>query len=106
MSVLLILHRLIFTKTNLVPMKQIFLTLFACVVFAATAQAQKTLEVQVNAPGDDLEEYIPSPGQTQTIGALDAGSSDLELGSEAAGNTAAQLVGMRFNAIDIPKLEP
>jgi len=103
MSVLLILHRLIFTKTNLVPMKQIFLTLFACVVFAATAQAQKTLEVQVNAPGDDLEEYIPSPGQTQTIGALDAGSSDLELGSEAAGNTAAQLVGMRFNAIDIPK---
>ncbi len=59
--------------------------------------------VRINKAEDDLEEYIPGAGQTKTIGSMDIGSSDLELGSEAANNVDPQLVGMRFNGINLPK---
>jgi hypothetical protein len=67
--------------------------------------AQKTLNVRINSADDDLEEFLPArSGQTQgkVVGALDAGSSDLELGTEGSGNDP-QMVGMRFANINIPK---
>ncbi|MBK8045510.1 MAG: hypothetical protein IPK21_24375 [Haliscomenobacter sp.] len=68
-----------------------------------TLSAQKTISVRVATGNDDLEEYIPGPNQTKTLGSMDAGSSDLELGSEAANNKDPQLVGIRFTGISIPK---
>jgi len=67
--------------------------------------AQKTISVRINAVDDDLEEWLPArSGQTQgkTVGALDAGSSDLEFGTEASGNDP-QMLGLRFTNINIPK---
>jgi len=64
-----------------------------------------TLNVRVSAADDDQEEWLPAKsGQTQskTVGSLDPGSSDLEFGTEASGNDP-QMVGMRFNNINIPK---
>lgn len=71
--------------------------------FSALTNGQTKLSIRVNADNDDLEEYIPGPNQTQTVGNLDAGSSDLELGSEDPGNVAPQVVGVRFNDISIPR---
>ncbi len=64
---------------------------------------KKTISIRVNAATDDMEEYISGPN---TLGTMDATSSDLELGH--ADNTSgtltnAQLVGIRFNNITIPK---
>lgn len=53
---------------------------------ALVAVAQQTLTFQIGTASDDLEEYLPGPNQTQTVGAPDVGSSDLEFGTEAAGN--------------------
>ena len=72
-------------------------------LFAFTAFAQQTITVQVNTASDDLEEWIAGPNQTKLVGSLDVGSSDLELGTEAANNVDPQLVGIRFNDIVIPK---
>ena len=72
-------------------------------LFAFTAFAQQTITVQVNTASDDLEEWIAGPNQTKVVGSLDAGSSDLELGTEAANNVDPQLVGIRFTGISIPK---
>lgn len=52
---------------------------------------------------DDLEEYLPGANQSKTVGAMDVGSSDLELGTEAKDNVDPQLVGIRFNQIKLPK---
>ncbi|MES2618941.1 MAG: alkaline phosphatase PhoX [Bacteroidota bacterium] len=63
------------------------------------------LSVRVNGVDDDIEEWTPAKsGQTQskTVGSLDNGSSDLELGTEASGNDP-QMSGIRFNNINIPK---
>jgi len=60
---------------------------------------------RIAAADDDQEEFIaPKTGQTQskTVGTLDAGSSDLEFGTEGGGNDP-QMVGMRFTNINIPK---
>ncbi len=62
-----------------------------------------TFTKRIAAADDDLEEYIAAPGQTKTLGSVDAGSSDLELGTETAGNVDPQLIGMRFTGITIPK---
>lgn len=65
----------------------------------------KTMSVRINSVDDDLEEWIAAKsGQTQvkTIGALDNGSSDLELGTESSGNDP-QMIGLRFTNINIPK---
>ena len=70
---------------------------------ALVAVAQQTLTFQIGTASDDLEEYLPGPNQTQTVGALDVGSSDLEFGTEAAGNMDPQLVGLRFTNVAIPK---
>ena len=64
-----------------------------------------TISKRIAAADDDMEEWIsPKSGQTQskTIGALDAGSSDLEFGTESTGNDP-QIVGMRFTSMNIPK---
>ncbi len=69
------------------------------------AQAQKTISVRISEADDDQEEWLNAKsGQTQskTVGSLDPGSSDLEFGTEASGNDP-QMVGMRFNKIQIPK---
>ncbi|MEY4002832.1 MAG: hypothetical protein RIT07_874 [Bacteroidota bacterium] len=60
---------------------------------------------RIAAADDDQEEFIPAVSpqtQSKTIGSLDAGSSDLEFGTEASGNDP-QMVGMRFTNINIPK---
>ena len=83
-------------------MKTIF-TVLLCGLLAYACNAQQTLNVRINANNDDLEEYLPSINQTKTVGTMDSGSSDLELGNEAAANKDPQLVGLRFTNITIPK---
>ncbi|MCU0417198.1 MAG: DUF839 domain-containing protein [Cytophagaceae bacterium] len=61
-----------------------------------------TASIRINSAGDDLEEYISGTNQTKTIGSYDIGSSDLELGNEAAAGDP-QLVGMRFTNVTIPQ---
>ncbi len=80
-----------------------FYSLILCCLLAYVSQAQQTLSVRINANNDDLEEYLPGPSQTKTVGSMDAGSSDMELGNETAGNIDPQLVGLRFTNITIPK---
>jgi hypothetical protein len=53
-----------------------------------------TLEVQVASGNDDAEE--------NNAGNIDLGSSDLEIGAQGGGGDA-QLIGMRFADIDIPR---
>lgn len=80
--------------------------LMLCFLLTAwVSSAQKTLNVRISSADDDLEEWLPArAGQTQskTVGALDAGSSDIEFGTEASGNDP-QLAGLRFNNLSIPK---
>lgn len=50
----------------------------------------------VTSDTDDMEEYL-------TTGAVDVGSSDLELGNESVGNTGTnQIVGLRFANVTLP----
>lgn len=79
------------------------LSLILLSLFALTAYAQQTITVQIGTASDDLEEWIAGPGQTKVVGSMDAGSSDLELGTEAANNADPQVVGLRFTGIAIPK---
>ncbi|MBC7774064.1 MAG: DUF839 domain-containing protein, partial [Phycisphaerae bacterium] len=72
-------------------------------LFAISAIAQQTITVQVNTASDDLEEFTAGPNQTKVVGSMDDGSSDLELGTEAANNFDPQVVGVRFTGIAIPK---
>lgn len=53
---------------------------------------------RVSASSDDMEEYVAD-------GTMDDGSSDLELGYEKPGddNQMQQIVGIRFQAVDIPR---
>lgn len=67
-----------------------------------STKAQTTINVKIAAADDDQEEWIAGANQTKTVGDLDAGSSDLELGTESSGNDP-QIVGLRFPAINIPK---
>lgn len=83
-------------------MKKFYLLLLAIMLLAFNLVAQNQLVVKVSAPEDDLEEYLPGTGQTKTVGSMDAGSSDLELGSEGAGGVDPQLVGIRFANVDLP----
>src|SRR6218665_245930 len=81
-------------------MKNNLLTL----IFAGSlslAFGQTTLSVSVNSSLDDHEEWIVGANQSNPVGDMDAGSSDLELGEESA-NADPQLVGMRFTNITIP----
>lgn len=72
-------------------------------LFGITAlQAQKTLSVKITNADDDQEEWLAGSNQTKTVGDLDGGSSDLELGNESGLNDP-QMVGMRFANITIPK---
>ena len=76
-------------------------------VFVRTSVVkQQSIKVKISQASDDLEEYIPTlPGQTLTkvVGDVDAGSSDIELGSVTSGTEDPQLVGVRFPGIKIPK---
>ncbi|MBU6339907.1 MAG: DUF839 domain-containing protein [Bacteroidetes bacterium] len=80
-----------------------FLPILLSLAWGLSLCAQQSITVQVNTINDDLEEYLPGPNQTKTVGAIDAGSSDLELGTETAGNIDPQLVGVRFTDVNIPK---
>ena len=87
--------------------KNLLFTAIFSMAFLVTPNlfGQKTLNVRIGTADDDQEEWLPAKsGQTQskTIGSLDAGSSDLEFGTEASGNDP-QIVGLRFNNINIPK---
>lgn len=77
-------------------MKKLVLLLLLFGGIATVLSAQKQLMVQVSAPEDDMEERI-------LTGAMDATSSDLELGSEEPNGSVPQLVGVRFRNITIPK---
>jgi hypothetical protein len=80
--------------------KQLLALLLIC--GASLMQSQTTLNRRVNASLDDHEEHITgSVPQTNTLGSMDAGSSDLELGNEKVANDP-QLVGVRFTSITIP----
>ncbi len=71
--------------------------------FSTLCIAQRTISIQVSAPEDDLEEYIAAAQQTKPLGTMDAGSSDLELGSTDPGNVDPQLIGIRFAGLSIPR---
>ena len=58
---------------------------------------------RVAASEDDLEEYIDGPNQSETVGNVDAGSSDLEFGNERQSGNGTQLVGIRFRDLAIPQ---
>lgn len=83
--------------------RKLLLSIALLVFFAAAIQAQTVFSTRVAAASDDLEEYIPGANQTKTIGSVDNGSSDLELGSEAVANKDPQLVGIRFTNITVPQ---
>ena len=55
----------------------------------------ESLNTQINSGADDVEEQISS-------GAIYSTSTDLELGSDVSGANGPQLVGLRFQHIDIP----
>jgi hypothetical protein len=61
--------------------------------FAAAPPPTSSVSVRVNASSDDAE-------QTLSTGAVVLNSTDLELADDGA---ATQLVGMRFNSVQIPK---
>ena len=82
-------------------MKQFYLGMLS-LLFTFSLSAQTTVEVQVSASEDDMEEYIDGPNQTNTVGSLDDGSSDLELGSEGGDGSDPQLVGIRFASVPVP----
>ena len=86
-------------------MKKRCLLLYVASFLLATCSitAQVNLQIRVNSANDDLEEFLPGSTQTKTVGSTDNGSSDLELGCEAANNVDPLLVGMRFTGISIPK---
>jgi hypothetical protein len=66
--------------------------------------SQTTLSVSVNNALNDHEEWLPatpSVSQSQVVGNMDAGSSDLELGNQGP-TTDPQLVGVRFTSLTIP----
>lgn len=55
-----------------------------------------SVTAQVSAGEDDIEEKV-------NTGAMDPGSSDLELGSEDGDGSTPQLVGIRFRDLNIPQ---
>ena len=61
----------------------------------------ESVGIRIAAGEDDLEEYIADPNQSNTVGNADAGSSDLELGSESGDGTEAQVVGLRFREVPL-----
>ena len=81
-------------------MKVLYSLLF-CGIFSYVGQGQQTFSTRISSINDDLEEWLP--GSVKAVGTLDAGSSDLELGSESAGNIDPQICGMRFTNITVPK---
>lgn len=60
-------------------------------------------KTSISSVEDDLEEYLPGPNQTKTVGSMDIGSSDLELGTESKDHVDPQYVGLRFTNIQLPK---
>ncbi|PBQ30483.1 hypothetical protein CNR22_01435 [Sphingobacteriaceae bacterium] len=71
---------------------------------ASLMLGQTTFTVRVNSSLDDHEERISGAvPQTGTLGDMDSGSSDLELGNETA-TSDPQLVGVRFTSVTIPPM--
>ncbi len=66
----------------------------------------KVAKFQIKQASDDLEEALtPEAGYTQSlpVGQIDWTSSDLELGCEGSANDVPQMVGLRFQGINLPK---
>ena len=80
-----------------------FTLLFLSIYLAFGVSAQQTLSVRISTADDDLEEYLPGTNQSKTPGAIDIGSSDLELGMETKDNIDPLLIGLRFAGLTIPK---
>jgi hypothetical protein len=81
--------------------KQLLISMFIGSASLMLSQVT-TFSVRVSSALDDHEERISgSVSQTGTLGNMDAGSSDLELGNEKAA-ADPQLVGVRFSSVAIP----
>jgi hypothetical protein len=63
--------------------------------FSTVPSMSISQDVQIDRGADDVEEQISS-------GEMYSNSTDLELGSDVAGVNGPQLVGLRFNQIDLP----
>lgn len=72
--------------------------LLGVVLATAPVHANQTLRYQAAAGSDDAEEGEDGPG------VMDVGSSDLEITEDTPGT--AQLIGVRFGGIDLPKGTP
>lgn len=84
------MRKKIYTRLTIV-----FATLFAFTLFVT---AQTTLEIQVGASLDDVEEVAVSLEADAPVGSVDGGSSDLEL----IFDHEPQYVGMLFRSVAIP----
>lgn len=78
----------------------------SCLVLAIglanAALANETLVYQITSGSDDAEESLST--NPSEVGAIDLGSSDIEIGSEEYGSVESkQLVGLRFTGIQLPK---
>ena len=71
------------------------LVVAAIVLACSNAAFAVVLEVRISSGADDYEQYVPS-------GDMDSGSSDLEI-TEEGSPASNQLIGLRFNGIDIPQ---
>ena len=71
------------------------LVVAAIVLACSNAAFAVVLEVRISSGADDYEQYVPS-------GDMDNGSGDLEI-TEEGSPASNQLIGLRFNGIDIPQ---
>jgi len=79
--------------------KKLALVLTTIALFALVATSQTTVNYKIVDAGDDLEERLGAG--SDPLGSVDATSSDLELGTETAGEP--QIIGLIFRAVAVPK---
>ncbi len=82
----------------------LLLVLSFCLFVANYASAQKTVTSTILDVTDDAEEFVKVVAGDKHDGQVDTKSADLELClDQTSSKTLYQLVGMRFQFIDIPK---
>ena len=94
------MHRLLRPQgapTNLLP-RTLVVAVAMCLSVAGRAHADN-LTYYLTGPNDDLEEVM-APSGGDTVGDLDPGSSDLELGTEGPPDPN-QAIGLRYLNVDI-----
>lgn len=79
--------------------KKLAMVLTTFALFALVATSQTTVSYKIIDANDDLEERLAGVGDP--IGSVDATSSDLEIGTETAGEP--QIIGLIFRAVAVPK---